>query len=92
MIYGKDGVVKVGMIIRPNYRTGSIGKDMEDDHIEEYVEENEYTTIIMRKYKVDENEERWWVQFAYQETLYSLTIMDSSKEEVEMLVDNLYFP
>jgi len=92
LIYGKDNMVKVGMIIRPNYRTGSIGKDMEDNYIEEYVEGNEYTTITMRKYDVDGNEERWWVQFAYQETLYSLTIMNSSKEEVEMIVDNLYFP
>ena len=92
MIYGSDNEVKVGMVIRPNYRTSSIGKDMEDDYLEEYIKENEYTTITMRKYKVDGTEERWSVQFAYQETLYSMTIMNTSKEEVETIVENLYFP
>ena len=92
IFYGKGEIVKIGLFIRPNYRTGSLGKDMEDDFIEEYIEETEHTTIMMRKYEVDGTEERWWVQFAYQETLYSLTIMDSSIEEVKMIVENLYFP
>ena len=92
MVYGKEEMVKIGFFIRPNYRTSSMGKDMEDDFIEEYIEETEYTTITMRKYEVDGTEERWWVQFVYQETLYSLTIMDGSMEEVKMIVENLYFP
>ena len=92
MIYGNEETTKIGFFMRLNYRTSSIGKDMEDDFIEEYIEENEHTTITMRQYKVDENEERWSVQFAYQETLYSLTIMNTSKEEVEKIVENLYFP
>ena len=92
MIYGKEGMVKIGFFIRPNYRTSSMGKDMEDDFIEEYIEKNDYTTMTMRKYEVDGTEERWSVQFAYQETLYSLTIMDTSKKEVYKIVENLYFP
>ena len=92
MSYGENGEVKIIYLIRPNYRTSSIGKDLDDNHVEEYIEENEYTTITMRKYLLDETEERWSVQFAYEETLYSMTIMNSSKEEVETIVENLYFP
>ena len=92
MTYGENGEVKIIYLIRPNYRTSSIGKDIEDDYVEEYIEENEYTTITMRRYEIDGTEERWSIQFAYGETLYSMTIMDTSKEEVETIVENLYFP
>lgn len=92
LLYGKGGKVKITYTIRPNYRMGSIGKDMEDGFIEEYTEETEHTTLTIRKCEVDSTEERWWVQFVYKETLYSITIMDSSIEEVKMIVENLYFP
>ena len=92
MVYGKGEMAKIGFFIRPNYRTSSMGKDMEDDFIEEYTEETEYTTITMRKYKMDGSEERWSVQFAYQETMYSLSIANTNREEVNQIVENLYFP
>lgn len=92
LVYGMGENVKITYSIRPNYRMSSFGKDMEDDFIEEHIEKNEYTTMTMRKYEVDGTEERWSVQFAYQETLYSLTIMDTSREEVKLIVENLYFP
>ncbi len=89
--YGEDEEVKIAYFIRPNYRVSSYGKDIEDEFLEEYIEENAYSTIYIRKYLVDENEERWSVQFEYKETLYSMTIMDSSKEEVRKIVENLFF-
>lgn len=92
LVYGTDDDAKIVYSIRPNYRTGSMGKDMEDDFIEEYIEETEYTIITMRKYEVDGTEERWLVQFVYQETLYSLSIADTNREEVNQIVKNLYFP
>lgn len=91
LVYGKDEDVKIGYFIRPNYRVGSYGKDIEDEFIEEFIEENEYTTIYIRKYLVEENEERWSVQFEYKETLYTMSITDTSKEEVQKIVKNLYF-
>ena len=92
LVYGMGDDAKIIYSIRPNYRMSSFGKDMEDNYIEEHIEENEYTTITMRKYGVDGTEERWSVQFAYQETLYSLSIADTNREEVNQIVENLYFP
>ena len=91
MLYGVNEEVKISYIIRPNYRVGSYGKDIEDDFLEEYTKENEHTTICIRKYLVEEDEERWSVQFEYKNTLYTMTIMNTSKDEVEKIVENLYF-
>lgn len=91
MLYGTDGKVKIIYFIRPNYRDGSFGKDVEDDFVEEYIEENEFTAIYIRKYVVEEKEERWSVQFEYKEVLYTMTILDTSKDEVKKIVKNLFF-
>lgn len=90
MLYGVDEEVKISYFIRPNYRVSSYGKDIEDEFIEEYIEENEYAIIYIRKYVI-ENEERWSVQFEYKETLYTISITDTSKKEVEKIVENLFF-
>ena len=92
LIYGKDEMVKLTYFIRPNYRVSSFGKDIEDNLLEEYIEENEYTTIHIRKHLVDEKEERWSVQFEYNDVCYSVLILDTTREEVEKIVENLYFP
>ena len=92
LIYGKDEMVKLTYFIRPNYRVSSFGKDIEDNLLEEYIEENEYTTIHIRKHLVDEKEERWSVQCEYNDVCYSVLILDTTREEVEKIVENLYFP
>ena len=91
LVYGEDDEVLVGYFIRPNYRLSSYGKDIEDEFIEEYSEENEYTTFLIRKYLVEGVEERWSVQFDYCDVSYSLTIYDTSKGEVNQIVENLIF-
>ena len=91
LFYGKDDKVKISVFIRPNYREGSYGKDIEDVFLEEYTRENKHAIIHIRKYLVEESEERWSVQFEYKDTLYTMTIMDTSKDEVEKIVENLFF-
>ena len=91
LVYGEDDEVLVGYFIRPNYRLSSYGKDIEDEFIEEYTEENEYTTFLIRKYLVKGVEERWSVEFDYCDVSYSLTIYDTSKGEVNQIVENLIF-
>lgn len=91
IIYGKEENVKITYLLRPHYRASSHGKDVEDDFVEEYIKENGYATIYIRRYLVDQKEERWTVQFEYKEVLYTMTIMDTSKAEVEKIVENLFF-
>lgn len=91
ILYGEKESVKIIYSIRPNYRTSSFVKDIEDDFVDEYIEENEYTTIYSRKYLVNQKEERWAVQFEYKDVLYMMTITDTSKAEVEKIVKNLFF-
>lgn len=91
IIYGREDDVKIVYLIRPNYRVGSHGKDVEDDFVEEYIEENESATIYVRKYLEDGKEERWSVQFEYKGVLYTMSIADISKDEVEKIVKNLFF-
>lgn len=91
IVYGKKDDAKIVYLIRPNYRDSSHGKDIEDDFVEEYIEENESAIIYVRKYLVDGKEERWSVQFEYKGVLYTMTIMDSSKGEVEKIIKNLFF-
>lgn len=59
--------------------------------MEEYIEENESAIIYVRKYILDEKEERWSVQFEYKGVLYSMSIADISRDEVEKIVENLFF-
>lgn len=91
LIFGKDEKVVISYFIRPNYRTSSLGKDIEDELLEEYVEENIYAQIYIRKYLRDNEEERWSIQFEYQNVSYSMLIYDTSKEEVEKIAKNLFF-
>lgn len=91
MLYGKEDEIKLTYVIRPNYKTSSIGKDIEDDFLEEYIEKTEHTIIYMRKYLIDDSEERWSIQFEYQEVFYSMLIMDSNEAEMKKIVENLIF-
>ena len=91
MLYGKEDEVKLTYVIRPNYKTSSIGKDIEDDLLEEYIEETEHAVIYMRKYLIDDSEERWSIQFEYKEVSYSMLVMESNEAEVNKIVENLIF-
>lgn len=92
MIYGEDEKVKISYIIRPNFREGSWGEDIEDELIEEYEQELEKTIVHVKKYSIVDGTVRWSIQFEYKDVSYSLYILDEEKEEVEKIVEHLYFP
>ena len=91
MLYGEEDV-NISYQIRPQYRESSWGKDIED----ELVEESEFIVndveISIKKYRVTRNMERWLVEFEYENTSYSIMIMDMNRDEVVSIINGLYFP
>lgn len=92
IIYGKDGNAKVIYFIRPNYRDGSLGKDIEETDMDEYSMDVDEVHIIIKMHYVEESEEeRWLAEFKYQNVQYFLQGIDISKAEFEKIIKNLYF-
>ena len=92
MLYGEKDDVKISYIIRPNYRESSWGKDIEDELLEESKIMVNDIEISLKKYRIAENMERWLVGFEYKNTSYSIMMMDLNREEVENIINGLYFP
>lgn len=78
--------------IYPNYRTTSIGRDVEDELIDEYEKIVSDITIGIKEYLVEENQtSRYIAQFEYQNVYYVLRISNVEETEVEQIIENLYF-
>ena len=78
--------------IYPNYRTGSIGRDVEDEIVDEYEKVVSDTTIGIKEYLIAENQKsRYKVSFEYQKVHYFLEMNNIEKQEVEKIIENLYF-
>lgn len=78
--------------IFPNYRTGSIGRDVEDTLINEYEKVVQDNTINVKKYQIENSQaSRHIIQYEYQEVYYVLRVSDVSDKEVEKIVENLFF-
>ena len=91
LVYGKEGNADILYFIRPNFRDGSWSKDIEDELEEEYEVIIKDISIQVKEYLVEDGTARWFVQFEYGEVGYSITINDMKKEEVEKIIENLYF-
>lgn len=92
LLYGNSDQVNITYAIRPNYRGSSLGVDVEDEILEEYVEKVGGTNIYVKKYKVsDSGEERWTAEFNYKDTHYYIMILDIDGTEVKKIIENLYF-
>ena len=78
--------------IYPNYRTGSVGRDVEDEAIDEYEKVVRDITINIRKYFVEEDQSyRYKANFEYQNVYYILEINSVESQEVDKIIENLYF-
>ena len=78
--------------IYPNYRTGSIGRDVEDDWVEEYEKVVSDVTISIKEYLIEENQSvRYKASFEYQNVYYFLEMNNIEKQDVEKIIENLHF-
>lgn len=78
--------------IYPNYRTSSIGRDVEDEIIDESEKVIHDVTVSIKKYEIEENQSnRYKITFEYQNVYYFLETNHLESGEVEKIVDNFYF-
>lgn len=92
MNYGIGDEVSLSYFIRPNYREGSYGTDMEDEVIDEYYLENGELSINVKQYRLEDgNVKRWSAEFSYNDVNYFLVAMDMEKQEFEKILKNLFF-
>jgi len=92
LIYGTKDKVDLVYYIRPNYRTGSMGHDVEDEKLEEYEFALEEAMAVVKQYEVDGIEHyRWSAEFEYQDVNYYLLAMDMEQTDFEKILENLYF-
>ena len=91
LLYGKDDEVIFSYFIRPNYRNGSYGTDIEDDVINKYTVQNGNVDVVVKQYSVEDNNNRWSGEFVYQDVHYFIVATDIGQEEFEKIVKNLNF-
>ena len=93
-IYYIDGSGKsISYRVITNYRTGSVGNDIEDVLIKEYDMEIHGITISIGQYQIKGNDTlRWVVSFNYENAQYTIMFMEMEENEVENIVKDLYFP
>lgn len=92
-MYYTDKVGKsISYRVVTNYRSGSVAVDIEDVLLQEYEKEVEEVKINISKYEVKENNTfRWVARFVYGESQYSLLFMGMDENEVEKVIENLFF-
>ena len=92
IIYGKDDHADIIYVIRPNFRESSLGTHIEDKKTQEYqMSVNDIDVSITEFLIEDSGENRWSVQFVYQDVQYLLRITDMEQEEVEKIINDLGF-
>lgn len=78
--------------IATNYRSGSISTDIEDGLLQEYDKEIKGVLINLKVYDVDGIDvNRCKVTFEYENAQYSMYTMGIEEEEVQKIIENLFF-
>lgn len=90
-LYGTDDVININYLMRPNYRDGSWGTDVEDELTLKYDIKNGNTIVHLKKYLVEKKTEKWLIQFEYKDVNYCLIINGLNQAEVEKIIRELYF-
>ena len=90
--YIGDNEETIIYFIYPNYRTGSLGQDVEDTLIDEYDKVVQDVTINVKEYLIEENQtKRYMVSYEYHNVYYVLETNSIDKTEVGKIIENLFF-
>lgn len=92
LYYDDNKSGKITYYVFTNHRTGSMSIDVEDKEINKYEKEIGGTTVKVTEYLIEEsNTRRWQVEFAHDDSQYLLRMTGIESEEVEKIIENLYF-
>lgn len=92
LIYEMSNGTSLIYVVKPNYREGSIGIDIEDIEIQKYHMNVNEVDIIVTEYVIEESgTQKWMAQFIYEDVLYLLRVADIDQKEMEKIVNNLHF-
>lgn len=92
LIYEIQNQSSIIYVIWPDYRKGTIGTDVEDKKIKEYLIQVDDVDVNVKQYVVEETGNyKWSVRFIYNDVLYFLRITNMEQDEVEKIVNNLHF-
>lgn len=90
--YGRNDELNVSYAIKPNYRDGSWGIDVEDGLREEYVKVVNDVEILVKKFQLEGTKSyRWTAEYSYQDLQYYLEINYLTESEFAEIINNLKF-
>lgn len=92
LYYSDTKDTTISYYLTTNHRDASINMDVEDKLLQEYEKKINDIVITIQEYEVEENDtKRWTANFVYGNAQYSIMMMGIKKQEVEKIVENLYF-
>ena len=92
MAYEAENGTSILYVIRPNYRESSLGTVIEDKKMQEYTMSVNETSISVTEYLIEESgQNRWSINFVYEDVQYLLRITNIEQGEVEKVINNLSF-
>lgn len=92
MYYVMNGRANIIYTICPNYRESSLAILVEDEKIREYTMVVKEVEISLTEYNIeDSGENRWLLQWKYQNVRYLLRITNMEQNEVEQIINHLRF-
>lgn len=90
IIYGTQEVYNISYQLNIGYRDSSVGRDIEDKKVAEFLIENEKVTVIVKEYYLEEYKEtRWLAEFEYNNVQYFVKGINLSRSEFEMILKNI---
>ena len=92
LYYSNGNAKNISCFIVTKYREGFSIIHIEDQFIREMQKEVDGINISIKEYEVEENAStRWVVEFVFEEAQYTIVFSGITKNEVEKIVENLYF-
>ena len=92
LLYSDKGDRSISYNIVTKHRDSSSIVDVEDEFIREFEKTVQDVSINIKEYKVEEDKAvRWAVRFVFEDIKYTIVFDGFGEEEVNQILENLYF-